>query len=287
MSDRIEFKVGHEYKNMKGTYEVVSIHDDFMTIRWENGEEVSTQIDLQRRIIERLNYEKERKRQEIQAAEKTARARKSGNKFKGFEETDFKNNITKTTWRNRGCLGGHVAKQISSEKFKFNSWAVSRIPEIHWDDVKHREKKGTWLQAKFFARVDESNLYYGLTVERPDAAETKNEWDNFMSWLKDRENERRLNHIAAENDIYIYDSERKCFSDVIRPCDGIWKAGEKDIVSLPEFFDNLSQMFRTEINIAKIVNKEYALSRNENIIEDIALLINTLLPVYQSVTEAD
>ncbi len=59
MSEKIEFEVGHKYKNMKGVYEVISIDDDSMVIRWKNGEQVSSPIDLQRRIIQRLQREKQ------------------------------------------------------------------------------------------------------------------------------------------------------------------------------------------------------------------------------------
>jgi len=67
MNEKIEFKVAHKYENMKGTYEVISISGDSMIIRWENGEQLSTPIDLQRRIIERMQREKqERDKEKIQ-----------------------------------------------------------------------------------------------------------------------------------------------------------------------------------------------------------------------------
>jgi hypothetical protein len=59
MSEEIEFSVGQKYENMKGIYEVISIDRNFMTIRWENGEESSSPIDLQRRIIKRMLKEKQ------------------------------------------------------------------------------------------------------------------------------------------------------------------------------------------------------------------------------------
>jgi hypothetical protein len=59
MSEMIDFKVGQEYENMKGVYEVISINGNSMNIRWENGVQTSTPIDLQCRILERMQREKQ------------------------------------------------------------------------------------------------------------------------------------------------------------------------------------------------------------------------------------
>ena len=58
MSEKIDFKVGQKYENMKGIYEVISINRDSLIIRWENGDQTPTPIDTQRRIIERMQREK-------------------------------------------------------------------------------------------------------------------------------------------------------------------------------------------------------------------------------------
>jgi len=59
MSDQIEFKVGNEYENRKGLFEVISIKSDSMIIQWENGEKISTDIELQQRIIEDMEIERQ------------------------------------------------------------------------------------------------------------------------------------------------------------------------------------------------------------------------------------
>jgi len=108
MSEKIEFEVGHKYKNMKGVYEVISINGDSMIIRWKNGEQISTSTDLQRRIIERMQREKQERdneKMQNQPKEPKRKNRKStskyGTQFKGFEESDFKKNVTETNWRSR------------------------------------------------------------------------------------------------------------------------------------------------------------------------------------------
>ena len=45
-----EFSVDEQYENEKGVFRVIAIQGDEMVIRWENGEEIRTEIDLQLRI---------------------------------------------------------------------------------------------------------------------------------------------------------------------------------------------------------------------------------------------
>jgi len=56
----IEFEVGEKYENMKGIYEVLSIDRNTMRIRWESGEEITTTVSLQSRIIMRMTQEPEK-----------------------------------------------------------------------------------------------------------------------------------------------------------------------------------------------------------------------------------
>jgi len=108
MTDQIRFEVGEKYENMKGVFEVIAIRRDSMDIRWEDGEEISTPIDLQQRIIERMQHEKEMAEALVLQKLKKAKAAasKSGKQFAGLEDTDFSNSVSKTVWRGRGQLGG-------------------------------------------------------------------------------------------------------------------------------------------------------------------------------------
>jgi len=65
MADNFKFEVGSKYENMKGGYEVVSMHKNDMVIRWDDGSEVNTTVELQMRIIERMALEKEEEEQRI------------------------------------------------------------------------------------------------------------------------------------------------------------------------------------------------------------------------------
>jgi hypothetical protein len=64
-----EFTVGETYENEKGLFSVISISKGDMVIRWKNGEEAQTSIELQERIQKRRQWEK------TQEQEKTAQAK--------------------------------------------------------------------------------------------------------------------------------------------------------------------------------------------------------------------
>jgi hypothetical protein len=61
----VTFEVGNRYKNMKGPYEVLAVEGDVMRIKWEDGEEITTSMAMQRRILERLEREQDEKPMEV------------------------------------------------------------------------------------------------------------------------------------------------------------------------------------------------------------------------------
>jgi hypothetical protein len=67
-----EFEVGARYENMKGVYTVISIQNNSMVIRWNDGSEVVTPVELQKRIIDRMAYEKELRLQQKEKEQQKA-----------------------------------------------------------------------------------------------------------------------------------------------------------------------------------------------------------------------
>ena len=151
----IEFVVDEQYENEKGVFTVLSIHRNEMVIRWESGEEIRTDIELQRNIQARRQWE-------VLEKEKAALAAKSGRKsgaakaaaiFEGFKDTDFKNSASGTKWRGRNQLGGAVTHKLPDNRYNFNSWAFANKPEMHWLDTTHHKSQSGENQAKFFVHL--------------------------------------------------------------------------------------------------------------------------------------
>jgi hypothetical protein len=294
MSDKIQFKVGNKYENRKGLFEVISIRGDSMIIQWENGEKISTSIEFQQGIIEEMEKERQgregiKRKYSVNLKKRQGRKLILGNEFNGFKQGDFKGNVTGTTWRRRSCLGGAVTQRLDAGKFDFNSWAVYRRPVIHWADIKHHGSENTWLQAKFLAQLDESNLYYGFYIERSNKpSDKRTDWDAFLSWVKNIENERWLNKISMDNDLSIYDKEQRSFKGVIKSRNYHWKihgqeGEDMNIDSFSAFLSTLPEIIWVDLVIVKIENKKEVLNKRESIAEDISKLFEILMPLYKAI----
>ncbi len=291
MSEEIKFKVGDKYENMKGIYEVVAIHKDSMDIRWEDGEVIETPIALQKRIIERMRFEKdlEEARKAQKAKKAKAKASKGGKQFLGLEESDFTNSVSKTTWRGRGQIGGAVATRIKSKHFKFNSWAVLRKPEVSWMDINRQKQDDVKLQATFYARVEETGLCYGIHIPSPDPEQTvAYDWQIFLSWLKKEENVNWLAKQCSSHSLRICDLTQKGFVGTVEYKDGQWvhmgaSQQEKIVESLQSFLDAASKSGAISLRIERKTEKSTVIEKKQDIALDIAALIESFMPLYVAV----
>lgn len=284
---KIEFNVDEQYENEKGVFTVVSIHRDEMVIRWENGEEIRTEIELQRRIAERRQWEEQKRLAAAEAARKPSR-KSAGKKtvFSGFAATDFKKSASGTTWRSRNQLGAAVAQKIETTVFKFNSWAFGNKPEMHVQDTKHHGKGEADHQAKFFVRVDQQALYYGFRVARPATKnETSSDWNAFYEWLNQPENEQTLRAIAVQDNL--------SFCNLASPSTGTRRASDKGWHSeagevqpgketLTAYINDTPESNPFDLALAATMNKDDAVARGADIAKTIAELFTRLLPLYRA-----
>lgn len=288
MDEAIEFIVGGKYENVKGVYQVISITGDSMVIRWENGEEISSSIELQQRIIENMRSREQRTQDENSPKPVNKTSKVSGDPFTGLKHSDFKNNVVKTKWRNRNALGGAVARQIYSRDYTFQSWAVYRMPVVQWADVKHRKKTDANKQAKFHVQLHENHMQYGFHVERSNDSNDKQEdWNYFLLWLKDNEN--WLNKISQENDLSVTiiesSGENRVSEIIIQPDKGDWTGvGKETIPSLASHIRELNISSSIEFYLIRRKSKEEAIPKGAKISEDIAAIFQTLMPLYVAST---
>ncbi len=284
----VQFKVGQKYRNMKGVYEVVTIKGNSMRIRWENGEEITSTLDLQQRIIERMEHELELKEAAKRPKPSGSRPASAsyGKGFKGLDESDFKGNVAGTNWRSREKLGGAVTRRLSAEGMEFNSWPVYRLPVIHWCDMRHHERAEPRFLAKFIAQLDEERIRFGFCVERSDqAGDPIEDWTAFMTWLREPDSEVWLLDACFENGLIITDVEGTV-PGTIRPDDDGWRLGDDEegkgelLESLAEYLDALPAEGWVHLQILKSLEKEDALDLEISLAEEIATLFGKLMPLY-------
>jgi hypothetical protein len=285
---KIEFDVDEQYENEKGVFKVISIHRGQMLIRWANGEEISTDIELQRRIAERRDWEHNHKAEAAgKASAKSASARKKS-VFDGFAATDFKKSAARTTWRSRSQLGSAVAQKIDTNRFKFNSWAFGHKPEIHVQDIKHHGgPTATDYQAKFFVRVDPKALYYGFRVTRPDNTDAASaDWDALREWLTQQENEQMLHTIAVNDNLTVCNLTNPSSGTLMASEDGGWRTDQggrkarKETLAM--FIDGAPETGPFDLELTVTIAQSDAVACGRDIAANIAQLFTRLLPLYQA-----
>ena len=283
-----QFVVDDQYENEKGVFTVLSIHKNEMVIRWDSGEEIRTDIELQRNIQARREWEKTEKEKAAQAAKsgRKSGAAKAAAVFEGFKDTDFKNSASGTKWRGRNQLGGAVTYKLTDRILNFNSWAFANKPEMHWLDTGHQKSGGGENRAKFFVRVNTDEMFLGFSLgQGKDEAESSRNWEAFSNWLEDEDNQKTLHTLALDNELTIYDKYRPD-SPVLVPSKKGWQIDtqkkKKTTSKLNDFIDSLSADGGVSLEIAKTVKKEASLTIGKEIAVEIAELFSQLLPLYKA-----
>jgi len=286
----IEFKVGESYANEKGVFEVMSIKGDRMVMEFENGETINSDIELQRRIQNRRQWEKsvrEKKAAPPPAQPRRKPSRKSTKPFNGLQSKIFQNKISEIQWRSRQQLGGCVSDQLSFDRFNFLSWAAASRNEVHWADAARWKSKTIPHVAKFFARADETSFAWGFYIERPDATGSESsDWEAFIRWLRSPENDQWLREVARNEGLEVYDAHKSCFIGVIRPRESDWgiegSSVRNSTDALGTCIDSWPATAWLDLMIAKRISLEEAIGRGESIADDIASLFGRLLPLYEA-----
>jgi len=283
----IEFKVGQEHENMKGVYKVLTVNRETLCICWENGEEVTTTASLQNRIIERMQRERALIRGNRGGKRKQPNLPEYVDKFGGLKKGDFTEDVAGATWRYYDSLGGAVAVRLNSDKFDIASWPKYGLSTIYWADFDHRRHNDFRLQAKFFARLDENRLRCGLCIGGSNQTmDARDDWNAFIAWLRDAENESWLNGIVSEQSFSIYDIGEEASFGIITSAGGKWrlsnKGQEQEIESLSDFLSGLTNSTFIELQIAKIVERDEVVACGVEIADDIAQLFGMLMPLYEA-----
>ena len=283
----VKFYIDEQYENEKGVFTVISMKKDAMLIRWANGEEIMTEIDLQQRIQVRRRREKiikAKKAIEADGSAKSGAGKRKG--FHGLQFDDFTDSASQRTWRGRGQLGGAVTQKLSKTELNFNSWAFAQKPEIHWSDIKRRARGNAQHQASFFVRLNDSSLTFGFNLTRPAAdSDSSRAWKAFASWLDSQDNDGIIRELAVNNTVAVYDRARFRTRE-LTPNDQGWSiAGQKkqqNLESLTAYFESAQEKGGAELEIVMKIDKASAVERGKDIAADIAELFSQLMPLYQA-----
>jgi hypothetical protein len=283
-----EFVVGGRYENRKGPYEVVAIYGSMMTIRWDIGDQIETDIRGQLRVLRNM----EREFQDAQSGSRQGHVPGFyGELFRGMQECDFSEDVTGTRWRSREQLGGAVAKCVAAQ-YPVDSWAIYHRPEVHWANRTRYTAKDAWFQAKFQAVAGSEGLRAGFYVERPDNPnDNRDDWNRFVSWLMNG-GESILAKIVARYELRISDEcgEDEPFCGWIGVGEHGWEhhCTDGSLVLIPQlhaFLSDLKQECWIDLIIQKNYKKTEALKLGPAIASEIGSILTALLPVYEAAVQ--
>lgn len=291
------FEVGETYRNEKGEYEVLSIEPPTMEIRWADGSTWEGPIDLQTRILQRIEAEAEaaRYRAEMRALREAQRADPRGRAFEGLVDTDFQTGITDTSWRRRENLGGLLAKMLSEEtEGEFQSYTVYRQPLVYIVDPERYEQKIKERQPRLFIALDEEQATFGFTIDKSDGAMDDTwHWPTFLTALAgEAELLQRLEVAMRRLNLdwrVWYPEDERLDARVNAAVEGlVWAPqpkGDAKEMTWEAFVERLKAIpedVYCELYLATDLPKKEAISAGANVTQPVIEVFRELAPLYEA-----
>lgn len=301
------FEVGKTFRNRSGEYVVVSIDGEQMKIKYVSGGTLVTDVNMQARIWENIQFEEQMSRAEerrrlavearLEARMRTKRA-KAEPKFGGFQETDFEPKKRGISWLSRRDLGRVLAYGLNrGAAAPFVPFPVPRLSAVH---VARKERYNTEVpvrNAAFFVTAGEHEVSYGLYVGKPDGpAEAGGPWATILAALAHGAKVRdalRTTMAQQQLTLEVY-AMRVSFGLVgrvtVQESGFLWQeesaqhemARPMDWGELVEALRTLSAEKRCELHIGAQMPKEEALKAGAEVAAPMATVLAALLPAYNA-----
>jgi hypothetical protein len=304
------FEVGKTYRNRAGEYVVLSIDDDEMKIRYAGGGTLDTSVEIQARIWENIQFEKqmarrEERREQAREARLEARRRKqrarSRPKFNGFEDGDFEAEGRRIAWSSRKELGRVLAYELTQRtKGDFGYWIIPRENGVHVARKKYFERDDRDIIAVIFVRTDEEGVFYGLRVSRPPAeVDPKGHWASFVNALSQPDVQRDLRSAMEAHglhlDVYAMETSYGQVGQITPEAEGfIWQhetadqamSRPMDWEGMTDYFQNLAPGKRCDVFLRRRTERKEAIGAGPDIAKEIANVLESLLPLYDAIVGA-
>lgn len=308
------FKVGKTYRNRVGEYVVQAIDGEEMTIRYVGGGSLTTNVYLQTRIWENIQFEDQMAREEERrrlakearvAARKRAaseRRAKARPRFNGFQESDFEAKKRGIAWSSRKELGGLLAHELSQHiEGDFSSWIVPRKSEVHVARKDRYDTGGREENAAFSVAVDENGPVFGLVVGKP-SGKVKADWpwSVLLAALADDDKVRRAIRAAMKAhdlvlDVYAMDVSFGQVGQIEYLTRGfLWKqeTADQDVtkrMNWPDVVDYLQTVAPTKrciLYLRRRVPPAVALKAGAAVSVQMVDLFKALAPIYDAIVAA-
>jgi hypothetical protein len=305
------FEVGKTYRNRAGEYVVLSIEDNVMKIRYASGGALETNVDIQARIWENIQFEKQMARTEerreqarearLEARRRTQRA-KTRPKFEGFKPEDFEAKTRGIAWSSRKELGRVVAYELNHRtRGDFGYWIIPREEGVHLGRKEQFERDDRDAIAVLFVRTDEQGVLCGLRVSRPLGKENaQSHWASFLTALA-QDIQLRGNLCSAMEahnlnlDVYAMQTSYGQVGQITVAEQGfLWQHETADqVLSRPmdweaivEYLQNVAPGKRCDAFVRRRFVKDVVLQTGAGIAKEITDVIESLVPLYDTIVGA-
>jgi hypothetical protein len=304
------FEVGKIYRNRVGEYVVLAIAGDRMTIRYEPGGTLTTNVHIQARIWENIQLERqvaqaeERQRQAQEARavsrKRSAQARRAARKpaFDGLQKGDFGPKPRGIAWSDRQELGKALAKELNrSPGSGFISQIVPRRPKLHIARSEDYDRKALERNAAFFVIVEEEGVSYGFRVGKPAGkGKTKGPWSSFLAALEEDVEARQRMQSAMEAhglslDVYATQTGYGRVGRITVQGRGfLWEhetaeqamSQKMSWEQLVEYLQGVAPGKRCNLYLQKQISPDTALKAGAGIVGEIAAVFGKLVPLYDA-----
>ncbi len=306
------FEVGKPYRNRVGEYTVEAIEGNRMTIRYTDGRTLTTSVDIQARIWENIQFEKqmamtEERRRQAMEARREARQRKARTSRKraiptydGFEESDFEEKPRGVAWSGRMEMGRVLAYELDQRGHgSFGTWIVPRQSEVEVAREPHYDKDTRETNAALFVTVSEGGVSYGFHVGKP-GGKAKADWPwsvLLKQFAKDEQLRKTLHaalqeqslaldllamevsygqvgQITAEGEEFLWQHE-DAGQEVTRQMNG---------EAVAEYLQTAAPTKRCDLYIRTTLSPQAALKAGPAVANQILSAFEALLPLYEAST---
>jgi hypothetical protein len=289
---------------------VLAIDGERMKIRYANGGTLETNVNVQARIWENIQFEEQAAREEervrlaqearMEVRRRTARAKQAKAKpgFAGFQVGDFEPKKRGIAWASREELGKILAREMGERtKIGFGWWILPRQSEVHVARKEQYSQDAPEINAALFVAVDEESVAYGFRVGKPEGKEKAQwPWSIFVAALSDEDKVRRALRVAMKEhdlslDVYAMDVSFGQVGQILVQDKGfLWQnetadqevTRRMDWEEIVDYLQTVAADKRCDLYVRKCLSAVEAREAGGDLSNDIADVFEALLPVYDA-----
>ncbi len=307
------FEVGKQYRNRIGEYVVEWVEGDKMKIRYVGGGTMVTDVNIQARIWENIQFEQqmahiEERRRQAQEARTAVRKLRGRTRqthappgFDGFEPDDFEVEGRGIAWSGRRDLGRVLAYELTQRaRGTYDHWIVPYQSQVHVAQKDHYDPDNRELNAAFFVSTGEEGASYGLHLGKPGGKEKPDwAWSTLLEALNEEEALRdALRSVMDQHQlqlvVYATDISHEQVGRITVEENGfVWQHAtpSQELIremtgkQMATYLHDLAPGKRSDLYLGKWIPAKEASEAGSKIVDSIVAVCESLLPLYEAATE--